>query len=300
VAEAVKDRWEQAGALAVPPIAFGNTEVGVGFFYGVVLPCPVEGPFHNRPYVEVFDQEPRKIIAKEGPFAGQEVDNPAFGQPKRWPVRGPVHPSNPLLRPDGHTPAIGEPKQITVFHLAICGLEVDGKRGDHFDGIQLMSPNAVENFRAASKAGSPEDLQFLEQVKHWGLRRLFDTGGSLQPQLDKAIRSTTRKPIVGAIISVHVAEKKPRALGFERIFAVEYLAPTRESLAMVDAYMKAPVFIEARQADAADQKSQEWGGTQHDTDSAPANNWTAPAAAPAAPSMVPATPAAGSEDEPPF
>lgn len=294
MSDAIRDRWEASGALAVPPIAFGNTEVGNGFTYGVILPCPVEGDFHNKPYEEVFDQEPRKIIAKEGPFAGQEVDNPLFGQPKRWPVRGAVHPSDPRLRPDGVTPAIGEAKQITVLTLAICGLVVEGKRGDHFDGIQLMSPNATENFRAASKAGEEDDLVFLAKVKEFGLRRLFDTGGSLQPQLDKAIRATTRKPVIGAIVSVHTTEKKPRALGFERIFGVEYLAPTRDSLALVDLYMKSPVFIEKMQAAKAEEKQQEWGGSRHDDTSQP----TPPAVQSVQPVSVPAAPTA--EDEPPF
>jgi hypothetical protein len=275
--DTIRDRWEESVALAVPPIAFGGTEVGAGFRYGVILPCPVEGPFHNRPYEEVFDMEPRRIIAKEGPEAGKEIDNPLFGQPRRWPPRG--------------QQTVGQAKQITVFTLAIAGLEVEGVKGDHFDGVQLMSKNAVENFTSASKAGIPEDLAFLTKVKEWGLRRLFDTGGSLQPQLDAAIRAATRKPSVGSIVSVHVKEKEPRGIaGFTRIFAVEYLAPTRASLALVDLYMKSPVFIEKRKADKAESQSDAWGAQQHDDTPGPAS----------APASAPVPPAPSTDDEPPF
>ena len=222
----IQDTWEGFG-LSIPVVAWGEHRNGDAVKDAILLPTMIGNPkFLNKGYHQIPDMEPKEINGPNGEF----VDNPNFGQPKRWESNGKI-------------------KVVTVLTLLT---DLNGFDFEHF-----VSEQARKKIEEALRSEEEDDAEFLETVRTWGLRRLYVTGGSLDPNFKTAVKNTTGVPQAGAILTVthegKVAHPKKKGVKVNQ-FGVDYRPPTGASLARVQEYIAkgAPIINRYLQANAQD------------------------------------------------
>lgn len=170
----------------------------------------------------------------------------------------------------------GKPKPQTVLTL-LTGLGVG----------EFMSDQAITRFKTAAESGDDELLGFINKVKQFGLRRLFVTGGSLDPEFRAAVRGAgDGKPQPCAYVSVEIVKMEPNEHpgGRTKFYKVQYRQADQTSRDKVAQYLATGAVIETGKRDETDP----WADDRS-TKPAAGNGFSAPKS----------TPALGGE-EPPF
>lgn len=220
----VQDTWEGFG-LGVPVIAWGEHRKGEGIKDAIIVPTMIGNPkFIGKGYVQIPDMEEKEIPGPSGDF----VSNPKYGQPKRWENNGKI-------------------KQITVLTL------ITDLHGFGFE--DFLSEQSRKRVEEALAGDDDEAKEFLDVVGKWGLRRLYITGGVLEPKFKKAVKAVGSSPQPAGLVTVthggKVAHpKRPNVKVNE--FDVAYAAPNAASLARVQEYVAkaAPIINKYLEANA--------------------------------------------------
>ncbi len=242
--EDVRDPWEVG--LSIPAISFAEHRVGEGFTDGIIVPVQVHGKYFGKGYE--IQKKIKRVTDPETKQSSLVVD--------RWPDN--------------------KAKPQTVLVL-LTDLPTDGSPN------AFMSDNAVARFKTAKESGDDELISFIDKVKANGLRRLFVTGGSLDPEFRAAVRGAgDGQPQPCAYVSVRIAKMEPNEHGGKtKFYEVKYRKADDASRRRVADYLASGAVIET--------------GKRDETDPWSDDRQTAPASAPAS---RPAP--ASSGDEPPF